>query len=245
MTPSPIETFDGVAVPARRYTAVGAERPRYTWLFGILTATLAIATGAVTVWDKVATKESIYACPPECGRPITSAPVANMPRFTSTDGAFSVGYPASGSPDAGGETFRVSRQPNGISAVKVSGDGGQLRLFSEPADGRVARRVVEDLMAREFSGAEVAFEVPNATVGYQLGYGVIVNLQRPGSLTTSRAVLMAAVKNDLALIATAEGPFRRFTPEFGPGIPSAANVEIAIDMSKYTDSFSWRGDPPR
>lgn len=97
----------------------------------------------------------------------------------------------------------------------------------------------------EFSGAEVAFEVPNATVGYQLGYGVIVNLQRPGSLTTSRAVLMAAVKNDLALIATAEGPFRRFTPEFGPGIPSAANVEIAIDMSKYTDSFSWRGDPPR
>ena len=244
MTSPPTETFDGVAVPAAGYTAVGAERPRYAWVFGILTATLVIATGAVAAWDKVATKESVYACPPECGRPLTSTPVANMPRFTSADGAFSVGYPSSNSDVEGGDV-RVSTQPDGVSAVKLSGDGGELRLFSQPAAGRVARRVIEDLMAREFTGADVAFEVPNATVGYQLGYGVVVNLQRPGSLTTSRAVLMAAVKNDLALIATAEGPFRRFTPEFGPGIPSAANVEIAMDMSKYSDSFRWRGDPPR
>lgn len=237
-------TFDGVAVPAQRYTAVGAERASYKRVFGILTVTLAVATGAVAAWDKVATKESIYACPPECGRPLTSTPVANMSRFTSADGAFSVGYPTSSS-DVGGGDIRVSTQSNGVSVVKSSGDGGELRLFSQPAGGRVARRVVEDLMAKEFAGADVAFEVPNATVGYQLGYGVVVNVQRPGSLTTSRAVLMAAVKNDLALIATAEGPFRRFTPEFGPGIPSPANVEIAMVMSKYSDSFSWRGDPPR
>ena len=58
-------------------------------------------------------------------------------------------------------------------------------------------------------------------------------------------VVIAAVKNDLALIALATGPFRRFSPDFGPGPPSAANVEIAIDMGKYVESFSWRGDPPR
>ena len=39
-----------------------------------------------------------------------------------------------------------------------------------------------------------------------------------------------AVKNDLALIAVAEGPFRRFSPDFAPGPPSAANLEIAMDM---------------
>ena len=244
MTSPRSETFDGVALPARRYTAGGAERPRYTLVLGILTLTLALATGAVAAWDRVATKESVYACPPECGRPLTSTPVANMPRFTAADGAFSVGYPATGSDVEGGD-FRISTQPEGISAVRLSGDGGELRLFSQAAGGRVARRVVEDLMTKEFAGADVAFEVPNATVGYQLGYGVVVNVQRPGLLTTSRAVVMAAVKNDLALIATAEGPFRRFTPEFGPGIPSAANVEIAMDMSKYSDSFRWRGDPPR
>lgn len=245
MTPPRSDTFDGVAVPARRYTAQGAERPRYKWAFGVLTLTLAISTAAVTVWDKIATKETVYSCPPECGRPPTSIPVATMPRFVAADGSYSVGYPAPDAPDAEGDTYTVKKSPDGLSAVKASGDGGELRLFGEPAGGRVARQVIGDVMAKSFAGAEIAFELPNATVGYQLGYGVVVNLQRPGSLTPSRAVLIAAVKNDLALIATAEGRFRRFTPEFGPGLPSPANVEVAIDMSKYADSFSWRGDPPR
>ncbi len=238
------ERFDGVAVPARQYTAQGAERPRYKAVFTVLTVTLAVATGAVAVWDRIATKESIYACPPECGRPPAALPVATLPRFVAADGAFSVGYPVAGA-DAEGDTYTVTKGPDGISAVRTSGDGGELRLFGEPADGRVARRVVEDLIARDFAGAEIAYQVPNATVGYQLGYGVVVNVHRPGALNVSRAILMAAVKNDLALVATVEGPFRRFTPEFGPGLPSAANVEIAMDMSKFVDSFSWRGDPPR
>ena len=239
------DTFAGLGVPAQRYTAQGAERPRYKVTLGVVTLTLAIATGAVTVWDRVATKESIYACPPDCGRPPAALPVANMPRFFSADGAFSVGYPTPGAADAEGDIYTVTTESNGVSALRTTGDGGIMRLFSEPADGRVAQRVVDDLIARDFPGAEVAYEVPNATVGYQLGYGVVVNLQRLGVLTVTRAVLMAAVKNGLALVATVEGPFRRFTPEVGPGLPSAANVEIAIDMSKFADSFSWRGDPPR
>lgn len=239
------EIFEGVAVPARRYTAAGTERPRFRWVFGVVILTLAVATGAVAVWDRIATKETIYACPPECGRPPSSLPVSAMPRFVAPDGSFSVGYPASVGPDAEGDAYEVTRNSTGVTAVKTSGDPGQLHLFGEPADGRVARRVVEDLLAKDFSGAEIAYVVPNATVGYQLGYGVVVNVQRPGALSISRAVLMAAVKNDLALVATAEGPFHRFTPEFGPGVPSAANVQIATDMSRYTDSFSWRGDPPR
>lgn len=166
-----------------------------------------------------------------------------MPRFVAADGAFSVGYPHSGTPDAEGDAYTVTQQPT-ESLLCGPRDGGVLRLFGEPAAGRVARQVVLDLLNRDCR-ADIAYEVPNATVGYQLGYGVVVTLQRPGSLTVSRAILMAAVKNDLAPIATTEGPFQRFTPEFGPGLPSAANVEIAMDMGKYVDSFTWRGDPPR
>lgn len=245
MTTHTAEIFDGVAVPDRRYTAVGAERPEYKTAFGILVLTLALATGAVTAWDKVATKEAVYACPPECGRPPSALPVSTMPRFVAADGAFSVGYPTPGAPDAEGDTYEVETEPNGITAKRQPRGSGEMHLFGEPAAGRVAQRVIEDVIARDFSGAKVVFEVPNATVGYQLGYGVVVNIQRGGSLTTSRAILMGAVKNDLALVATVEGPFRRFTPEFGPGLPSAANVEIAVDMGKFVDSFSWRGDPPR
>ena len=231
--------FDGVAVVPGRYRAQGASRPRYLATLGTLALALALGILIATVWDSLVTDESTYACPPDCGRPPNGMPVANLPRFVAPDGEFSVAYPASG-PD-----YAVITQANGVTAKKISGDGGELRLFGESAQSRVARRVVEDLMAREFPGAEVAYKLPNATVGYQLGYGVVATFQRPGFLTLSRVIVMAAVKNDLALVAVAEGPFRRFAPDFGPGPPSAANVEIAMDMGKYAESFSWRDDPPR
>ncbi|MDA2990833.1 MAG: hypothetical protein O3B27_04645, partial [Actinomycetota bacterium] len=60
-----------------------------------------------------------------------------------------------------------------------------------------------------------------------------------------RVIVIAAVKNALALVAAAEGPFRQFRPGFGLGPPSPANLQIAQDMGKYVDSFSWQGDPPR
>ena len=46
-------------------------------------------------------------------------------------------------------------------------------------------------------------------------------------------------------VAAAVGPYHEFGPDFGPGPPSGANLEIAQDMGKYVNSFSWRGDPPR
>lgn len=57
---------------------------------------------------------------------------------------------------------------------------GVLRLFGEPVAGRVARQVVLDLLNRDFAGADIAYEVPNATVGYQLGYGVVVTFSARG-----------------------------------------------------------------
>lgn len=127
------------------------------------------------------------------------------------------------------------------------GDRGVLRLFGEPARGREARQVVDQLVARQFPNAVIAYELPNAMVGYQPGYGVVATFRQMGvsSHSDTRLVVVAAVKNDLVLVALATGPFRRFSADFGPGPPSAANVEIAIDMGKYVESFSWRGDPPR
>ena len=106
---------------------------------------------------------------------------------------------------------------------------------------------IVDIVTPGDSHAEIAYELPNAHVGYQLGYGVVADFQPTGVSTNYRlrVIIMAAVKDDLALIAVAEGPFRRFTPDFGPGPPSGANLEIAMDMAKYVESFSWKGDPVR
>ncbi len=44
-------------------------------------------------------------------------------------------------------------------------------LFSAPAKGRSAEQVVDDLLREKQPDATVAYVLPNATVGYQLGYG--------------------------------------------------------------------------
>ncbi len=60
-----------------------------------------------------------------------------------------------------------------------------------------------------------------------------------------RTLLLVAVKNDLALVAGAVGPYHAFGPDFGHGLLSGANLEIAEDMGKYVNSLAWAGDPPR
>ena len=85
-------------------------------------------------------------------------------------------------------------------------------------------------------------------VGYQHGYGEVADIwpqDGDASYRHLRVVILVAVKNDLALIAGAIGPYREFGPKFGPGRPSAANLELAMDLDKYVNSFAWRGDPPR
>ena len=60
-----------------------------------------------------------------------------------------------------------------------------------------------------------------------------------------RILVLAAVKNDYALVASAVGPYHEFSPRFGNGHPSGANLQLALDMAKYVNSFVWRGDSPR
>jgi len=84
-------------------------------------------------------------------------------------------------------------------------------------------------------------------VGFHVGYGAVADFQPLAASNTDRLriIIVVAVKNDLALVAAADGPLRVFTPSFGPGPPSPANLQIAQDMGKYVNSFTWRGDPPR
>jgi hypothetical protein len=84
-------------------------------------------------------------------------------------------------------------------------------------------------------------------VGYQLGFGEVLDVYPQGGavVTRTRIVIMAAVKNDLALIGAAIGPYRKFEPGDGPGVPSGANLQLAQDLGKYVNSFLWKGDPPR
>lgn len=237
------ESFDGYAVPPGRYIANRERGPKYLWTLGLWVLILTAGMMVLALVDsRVADVPSRYICPPDCGRPPTGLPVAINPRFTSPGGEFSVSYPAPGA------AYDVEIEPNGITAEWTAGDGGTLRLFSQPAAGRDSEQIAKELLEDGFPDAQTAYRLPNATVGYHPGYGEVADYQPLGAAATAdrlRVIIIVAVKNDLALIAAAKGPFREFTPSFGPGPPSPANLQIAQDMGKYVNSFSWRGDPPR
>ncbi|MET0996170.1 MAG: hypothetical protein ABWY20_19765, partial [Mycobacterium sp.] len=183
-----------------------------------------------------------YVCPPDCGHPPTGAPVAINPRFTAPGGEFSVSYPAPGS------AYKITTNPNGVRADFLGGDGGTMQLMSQPAHGRTPEEIAKGLVNETFPDTKTAYEIPNAMVGYVPGYGMVADCWPQGANSNymrMRVMVMVAVKNDLALIAGAVGPFRQFGPDFGLGKPSGANLQLALDMGKYVNSFSWRGDPPR
>ncbi|AQT79426.1 hypothetical protein B1R94_09320 [Mycolicibacterium litorale] len=239
--PSP-ELFAGYSVLSGSYTAGELPSTSMRRLLVVVGVSLALLVGASTAaWALSVEPTTRYACPPDCGRPPTGVPVQANPRYVSADGQFSVSYPASGS------AYEITTHDDGVSAVYTGGDGGTMELFGVPASGRPAEQVVDDLLKEKQPDATVAYVLPNATVGYQLGYGEVLDVypQSGAAGSRTRIVVLAAVKNDLALIGVAIGPYHRFAPGDGPGVPSGANLELAQDLGKFINSFMWRGDSPR
>ena len=235
--------FPGYAVPRGTYSAPPPRRTSHARVLLIWFSAIAVIAVALVGVTMLISKPPIrYACPPDCGRPPTGTPVKTNPRFTAPDGTFSVSYPAAGA------AYKVTTKPNGVTMDLLAGDGGTLQLFSEPATNRAPEQIAKSLISQTFPDARTAYKIPNAMVGYQPGYGEAADCWPQGansSYLKMRVIVMVAVKNDLALVAAAVGPFRQFGPDFGSGKPSAASLQIALDMGKYVNSFSWRGDPPR
>jgi hypothetical protein len=180
-----------------------------------------------------------YRCPPDCGRPPIGNPVDVNPRFRSQNGEFTVDYPAPGT------AYTVVQNPHSVVLNYLAGDTGTLTLFGQQAGGRTAKDITLAVLNEKYPTAIVDYEIPNASVGYQPGYGVAADVYTQtyaSRYNRLRVLLTVAVKNDFALIAAAVGPYHRFTPDFGDGQPSGANLELAMDMGRYVNSFRWNGD---
>ena len=233
----------GYSTHAGTYTVPIPHKTSHRRLLVVWVAAIGlVAAGLVVLSGAVETPSARYVCPPECGRPPTGDPVTINPRYTAPDGTFTVAYPAVGS------AYKVTLGDSGVTADLLVGDKGTMRLFSQPAAGRSPKQVADQLIKQTFPDTKMAYEIPNAMVGYQPGYGLVADAWPQGSdsrYTRMRLVVMVAIKHDLALVAGAVGPFHAFGPDFGSGKPSAAGLQLALDMGKYVNSFSWRGDPPR
>jgi hypothetical protein len=236
------KTYPAFALPQDSYVEAKLKPVGVMRMAVPLVTTIAVTLGAVVASSTVVSEEQLFQCPPDCGQPPRGMPVAVNPRYVAPDGSFSVSYPA---PNA---AYEVSLDDHGVTARFTAGDTGSIRLFSKPAAGRTPKEIVKSLVQQRYPGAKVAYEVPNAMVGYEPGYGEVDDfwpVGGNGTATRIRIIVLAAVKNDLALIAGANGPYHAYSPEFGPGRPTGTNLMIALDMGKYINSFTWKGDPPR
>lgn len=235
--------FPGYAVPIAVGRAQGVRKAPALKLLAILCAGIAVvAVVLVSLSGMMSEPPARYMCPPDCGAPPTGEPVAVNPVFTAPDDSFSVSYPVASA------AYKVTTQRNGVMAEFTGGDGGMLQLISQPAQNRTPQDIATSLVEQTFPDTKTAYEIPNAMVGYQPGFGLVADCWPQGATmnySRMRVIVMVAVKNDLALIASAVGPYREFGPDSGIGKPSGANLQLALDMGKYVNSFRWQGDPPR
>jgi hypothetical protein len=168
-------------------------------------------------------------------------PVQTYPRFTAANKSWSVSYPPGVDPPANASHFGWDYTAGPV-------EGSSIEVFGGKAGARTAQNIVASLIEDRFPGAELSYQIPNATVGYQPGYGEIRDFT-PQSGTASyqrgRVVAVVAIKNGVALGLIGVGPFYQFTPGDPTSHPSGANSLIALWSSSWVNSFMWKGDPPR
>lgn len=253
--PQAAALFPGYAVPGGAYAAPLMRDTSHTRLLLSVGTALAVVVAVIgTISVSVTPAPVRYACPPDCGRPPIGPPVGDSPgqaaaaepnaepsaplvpvhaypRFTSADGKFSVAYlPAA----------KITKASDGV-ILSYPGFDGEIRLFEMPARNRTPLQVVKDYIQQRYPNAESGYEIPNAMVGYEPGYGEVddVSPDNPdATYSKGRLVVMTAVKNGLALVATAEGPMVEFTPR-NSAHPSGVNLEIAQVLGNSVNSFTW------
>jgi RsiW-degrading membrane proteinase PrsW (M82 family) len=231
----------GYAIPAGVYQVAAVRYTTFKSLFTALAAGVAVMAAAGVTASALATPvRPHYTCPPDCGRPPIGKPIDANPRFVSADGLFSVQYPGPGS------LYKATLYSDWVSLEYVGGDTGTLDLWGEAAGKRTPKQVIDDMVAEYYPDATLDYEIPNAMVGYQPGYGAVLDdypQDSSGEFTRLRLVALCAVKNDYALVATAIGPYHEFSPDFGSGHPSGVNLALALDIGKYINSFRWHSEP--
>lgn len=231
----------GYAAPAGMYEVAPVRHTPHGRLLTTLAAGVGVVVAAGVTASVLATPaRPRYTCPPDCGRPPIGQPIDTNPRFVSADGEFSVQYPGPGS------FYKATLYSDWVALEYFGGDTGTLDLWGEPAGKRTPKQIVDKMIADYYPDAALEYEIPNAMVGYEPGYGAVFD-QYPqdssGEYTRLRLVTLCAVKNDYALVVSAVGPYHEFTPDFGTGHPSGANLALALDMGKYVNSFRWRSGP--
>lgn len=234
--------------PAAAMPPALLRRGAHRRLFVALGAGLGVLV-LVVVLVSVATRHgSPGSCvPPGCAPPpVAGPPVVGTHHYQSSDFGFTVDYS-----DFGSLTQNADEQPDALvlDYPDIKGGPSTLQFQGVAADGRTAQQMVEDVVAEAIPGAQLAYVIPNAMVGYRPGYGAVYDYYPQsgnGTAEQQRLVVIAAVKDDLAIVSSADGAYYPFTQDgINAGHPSALDSVIGLFFDDPNNTVQWPGDPRR
>jgi hypothetical protein len=181
-------------------------------------------------------------------QPPTGAPVQNGALYT--DAHF--GFTARIIDDASSGVSSSMSKANGVLTINYSLSGtpiGYLELQGvADKNAQTAEQLVDSVISQNANGAQLAYVIPGAMIGYQPGYGAAYNyVPNSGSSQsqTQRLIVMASVRDGLAIVAIAVARKVVFGDGQGQLNPdehvSIADSIVALVGDPVLNSVLWPG----
>jgi hypothetical protein len=201
--------------------------------------------GVLLVVVAIVVRSSPSDCGLTCYRPPTGPPLATGHPFTSSQFGFGVTY----YDVPGASKVTPATQPDSLTLDY--GNDGILQFKGVATNGQTPQQIVESWVAGHLPDAHQAYVVPNASVGYQMGYGAAYDVAPQGGAGNgngTRAIVSAAVKGNVAVLCVVLGEYHKFA--FGDGglndgHPSPADTIAAFFADPDLNTVHWSGDPAR
>ena len=124
---------------------------------------------------------------------------------------------------------------------------GVLSLEGLDANGQTAEQIVESETNKVANGAKLAYVIPGAMIGYQPGYGAAYDFSPNsgnGTGNVDRVIVLASIRNGIAIVAVASGPKVQYSGSFPNGQLSIADSAIAPFADPILNTVLWPGQPP-
>ena len=183
-------------------------------------------------------------CGLTCYRPPTGPPLQTGHQYTSSQLGFSLTWY-----DVSGETITPKSEADRLTLD--FGEDGLMQFRGVPLNGQTAQQIVESWVSGHLPDAQQAYVVPNASIGYQVGYGAAYDVAPQGgsgSGNGTRAIVSASVKGNLAVLSVVLGGYHKYSFENGglnDGHASPADSLIALFADPTINTVRWPGDPER
>jgi len=121
-----------------------------------------------------------------------------------------------------------------------------ITFTGENANHRNAAQVVEQIQAKSYPNATLAYHIPGAEMGYNDGYGNVYDIRfaaAGGQSARRRLIIIAAVKKGLVVELVSIGPYNPSNWKINSH-PNPANTTIVNYFDDIVNTVRFPGDPP-